>query len=52
MVGAGVAMLLHAGRDGRLVAPHDEGVDQAVAAAVGEVVVGEALALPVVRIVR
>ena len=41
VAGAGVAMLLHSLGDRRLVAPHDEGVDQPIAAAVGDVVVGE-----------
>ena len=44
MVGSGVAVLLDPGDDRGLVAPDDERVDEAVAAAVGEVVVGEALA--------
>ena len=39
-------------RDRVLVAPGDERVDEAVAAAVGEVVVGEAEPHPVVRVVR
>ena len=38
--------------DRRLVTPHDERVDEPVAAAIREVVIGEALALPVVRVVR
>ena len=52
MVGAGVAMLLDTSRDRRLVAPDDERVDEAIAAAAGDVVVGEALPLPVVGVVR
>src|SRR5215216_3631231 len=52
MVGTSVAVLLHTRGDRRLVAPHDEGVHEAVAAAACEVVVGEALSLPVVRVVR
>ena len=41
MVGTGVEVGLHAGHDGGLVAPHHHVVDEAVAAAVGEVVLGE-----------
>src|SRR3954468_11309232 len=51
VIGAGVAVLLDPRRDRCLVSPHDEGVDETVAAAVGDVVVGEALPLPVVDIV-
>ena len=43
---------LHSRRDRRLVAPDHEAVDQAVAAAVREIVLREPLAHPVVRVVR
>src|SRR4051794_3425707 len=45
-------MLLHSSGDGRLVAPSDQSVDQPVAAAIGNVVVGEAETQPVARVVR
>ena len=41
MVGAGVELRLHPGRDGGLVAPCHHVVDEPVAAAVGEVVLAE-----------
>ena len=47
-----VAMFLEAGGDGRFVAPDHERVDEAVAAALGEIVVSETLTLPVVGVVR
>ena len=51
VVGAGVEVRLDASRDGRLVAPHHDVVDQAVAAPVGEVLLGEAEPAPVVHVV-
>ena len=51
VVGSGVAVGLDALADRGIVAPGDEGVDETVAAAVGEIVVGEPDALPVVRVV-
>ena len=52
VVGAGVEVRLHTGRDGGLVAPRDEGINEAVAAAVGEIVLAEAEPQPVVHVVR
>ena len=52
MIGAGVAVLLEARRRCGLVAPNDEGVDQTVGSAVGNVLFGESLTPPVIGIVR
>ena len=51
MVGAGVELRLHPGRDGGLVAPRHHVVDEPVAAAVGEVVLAETGAAPVAHVV-
>jgi hypothetical protein len=52
MAGAGVKMGLKALADGLLGAPCHHGVEEAVTAAAGEVVVAEAEALPILAIVR
>ncbi len=52
MVGPGVEMGLHPGHDGVLVTPGDDGIDQRVGTAVGEVVVAPAEAAKVVGVVR
>ena len=41
VVGTCVAVRLHTGCDRFLVTPHDQGIDEAIAAAVGKVIVGE-----------
>ena len=51
VIGAGVAMFGDTLRDRAFVAPRDDRVDEAVASAVGEVVVGEAEPTPVVPVV-
>ena len=52
VVRAGVAVLLDPSLDRRLVTPHDQGVDEPVAAAVGHVLIAVAESPPVVRVVR
>src|SRR5260370_23799539 len=51
MVGAGVPMLLDALADRRLIAPGDIGVDKAVGAAAGEIIVAKAEPAPVVDVI-
>src|SRR5262249_46773403 len=51
VVGAGVPMRLHARADRGFVAPGDVGVDKAVGAAAGEIIVGEAEPAPVVHVI-